>query len=112
MPGSVASAGVIAGTLAVCVALGAVAAASVHSQRVAAAADAAALAAADAASGAVPGLPCERAAEVAAAVGATVASCTLDGLIATVSVTAPFGALPVSATARAGPPPENAKPTA
>jgi secretion/DNA translocation related TadE-like protein len=105
MPGTVASSGVIAVVAVLGVAVGAVAAACVHAQRVAAAADAAALAAADAASGAVIGVPCERAAELAETAGADVLSCEVDGLIATVSVGAPFGVLPMSATARAGPPP-------
>lgn len=105
MPGTVAAAGGVALLATVTVALCAVAGASVHAQRVAGAADAAALAAADAASGAVLGVPCERAAQVAAAAGASVGSCEVDGLIATVSVSAPWGALPAVATARAGPPP-------
>lgn len=104
MPGAVQAAGVVAVVAGLTVALGAVAAASVHAQRVSSAADAAALAAADAASGAVPGVPCERAAEVAAAMGARVESCDLDALVATVRVEARFGAFPVVAAARAGPP--------
>lgn len=105
MPGTVAAvggAGLLAATV---VALCAVAGASAHAQKVSAAADAAALAAADAASGAVPGVPCERAAEVADAAGASVIRCDVDGLIATVAVSAPWGALPAEAIARAGPPP-------
>lgn len=105
MPGTVANVGLVAAVAGLCVALGAVAAASVHAQRVASAADGAALAAADAASGAVRGIPCERAAEVAATAGAEVSECVLEGLIATVTVSAPFGMLPAAATARAGPPP-------
>lgn len=104
MAGSVASAGVAGCAVALTLALGAVAGASVHGQRLASAADAAALAAADAASGAVLGVPCERAAEVAEASDAAVTVCTLDGLIATITVSAPFGMLPASASARAGPP--------
>jgi secretion/DNA translocation related TadE-like protein len=87
------------------VAAAGVGAASVVAQRVAGAADSAALAAADAASGAVPGVPCDRAAEVASALGAGMRSCELVELIATVSVSVPFGAFEVTATARAGPPP-------
>lgn len=105
MAGTAATAGIIAAVAGLTVALGAVTAASLHAQRVASAADAAALAAADAASGAVLGMPCERAAEVARAAGATVAGCHLEGLVATITVTASFGMLPCSATARAGPPP-------
>lgn len=69
------------------------------------AADAAALAAADARVGAVTGFPCERAAEVAAANGATMRSCTVDGLIATVTVTRLVGGFELVEIATAGPPP-------
>ncbi len=105
MPGTVLTVGVATAVAAAVVACCAVAGASVHAQRLAGAADAAALAAADAASGAVSGVPCERAAEVAAAAGAGVVRCTLDGLVATVTVGDMWGVLPASATARAGPPP-------
>jgi secretion/DNA translocation related TadE-like protein len=74
-------------------------------QRVIGAADAAALAAADAASGAVAGVPCGLAERVAAANRAALTSCVLDGLIATVTVSATFGAVPFSARSTAGPPP-------
>ena len=81
-------------------------AASVFSQKLSTVADAAALAAADAASGAVSGAaPCERAAELAETGTATVSTCELDGLIATVTVSATFLRFPVTAMARAGPPP-------
>jgi secretion/DNA translocation related TadE-like protein len=73
-------------------------------QAVTGAADGAALAAADVAVGIEPGIPCEVAAAVAAANGARLASCELDGLIATVSTARSFLGLPMSATARAGPP--------
>jgi secretion/DNA translocation related TadE-like protein len=79
--------------------------AAVQSQRAADAADAAALAAADTASGAANGVACDRATEVAGAGGASVTACRLDGLIATVSVSVPFGPLHAMASARAGPPP-------
>ncbi|CAN5198133.1 hypothetical protein BH11ACT3_BH11ACT3_12940 [soil metagenome] len=69
------------------------------------AADAAALAAADGASGAVSGDPCRLAAQVAAADGAALASCRLDGLVATIGVAARFGPFPVRALSTAGPPP-------
>jgi secretion/DNA translocation related TadE-like protein len=78
--------------------------AAVQSQRAAAAADAAALAAADAASGAVTGIPCDRADQLAAAGGAGLDACTLDGLVATVTVRVPMGPLHATASARAGPP--------
>lgn len=76
----------------------------VHRQ-VATAADAAALAAADVASGAVPGGVCEAAAAVAEANRTALTECRTDELSVTVRVTAPWLALDVSASARAGPPP-------
>lgn len=104
MAGTVTSVGIAAVGVAVIVAAAAVGAASVVAQRAAGAADAAALAAADAASGAVVGVPCDRADEVVSAGGARLRSCELAELIATVSVSVLFGALEVTATARAGPP--------
>lgn len=68
------------------------------------AADAAALAAADARVGVVTGYPCDRAAEVAEANGATLTACDVDGLIATVSVSATFAGFRLESTATAGPP--------
>ncbi|GAA3657251.1 Rv3654c family TadE-like protein [Microbacterium marinilacus] len=105
MAGSALAAGI--GSVAAVLVLGLAAsgAAAVESQRVAGVADAAALAAADTVSGAIAGDPCARASEVAAAQRATLAGCSLDGLIATVSVASTFVGLPVRATARAGPPP-------
>ena len=79
--------------------------AAVFGQRLAGAADAAALAAADAASGAVAGVPCESAEAVARSAAAELPGCEIDGLTATVTVSAMFGGLPAVATARAGPPP-------
>ena len=108
MAGAATAVGIAAAVAVLTVGLAAAGAAGVHAQRLAAAADAAALAAADAASGAVAGVPCERASEIAASFGATVSMCELEGLIATVRVSADFGALPASATARAGPPPRPA----
>ena len=70
---------------------------------VAGAADAAALAAADAASGLVPGHPCDLAARVAAANGSSVENCTVDGLVATVTVGRTILGLAVSEQASAGP---------
>lgn len=106
MAGTTAAVGGVAAAVVLTVALAAVAAATVHTQRLAGAADAAALAAADAASGAVAGVPCERATEVAVAAGVEVSACDLDGLVATVRVSAPFGGFAASAIARAGPPPD------
>lgn len=94
---------VVAATLATAIA--AAGAASARMVQVAGIADAAALAAADAASGAATGVPCERAEQLATRSGASLTECDLDGLVATVAVTAPFGLLTASARARAGPPP-------
>ena len=70
---------------------------------VAGAADSAALAAADARVGAVTGFPCERAAEVAEANGATLTGCTVDGLIATVTVQRQIAGFTLRQTSTAGP---------
>ena len=70
---------------------------------VAGAADAAALAAADARVGAVTGFPCERAAEVAAANGAFLEKCTVDGLVATVTVQRQIAGFAIEQTSTAGP---------
>lgn len=105
MPGTAAGTAVIAVIVTATLGLGAVGAAAVHTQRLAAAADAAALAAADAASGAVSGFPCARADEIAARASVDVVSCEVVGLIATIRVSAAFGPFPASAAARAGPPP-------
>lgn len=78
-------------------------AALVTRHAVAGAADAAALAAADAASGLVPGYPCETAARVAAANGVVLASCTVDGLVATVSLSRGILGLAITERATAGP---------
>lgn len=69
-----------------------------------AAADAAALAAADVAVGIFAGVPCEVAVAVAAANGSELASCTVDGLVVTVSTKRSFLGLPLFAVATAGPP--------
>ncbi|WP_243073985.1 Rv3654c family TadE-like protein [Microbacterium sp. SS28] len=106
MAGTGLAVGIVAGCAALVLGLTTVSAAAVTGQRLAGAADAAALAAADAASGASRGVPCERAADVAQAGGASLAACDVDGLVATVTVSATFGALTASASARAGPPPE------
>lgn len=73
-------------------------------QRVVAAADAAALAAADTALGIHPGIPCQVAAEVTAAHGVNLVRCDLDGVVATVAVSAEIAGVAVDASARAGPP--------
>ena len=81
-----------------------VAAVFVVSQRAENAADAAALAAADAISGAVPGVPCELAAMVATRNGAAMATCSIDGPVASITVAITVAGLELGATARAGPP--------
>ena len=93
----------VTATLAIgCATAGSVASVSAH---LAGIADAAALAAADAVSGAATGIPCERAAGLAERGGADLVRCDLDGLIATIEVTASVGAFTVRARARAGPAP-------
>ena len=105
MAGTVLSVGIAVCTATLAASFVTAGAAAAFGQRMAGVADAAALAAADAASGAVTGIPCDRAAEVASAAGADIASCSLDGLVATVGIASSFLRLPASATARAGPPP-------
>lgn len=105
MAGTVVSVGMVAAAVALTLALAASTSAAVVGQRVSGAADAAALAAADAASGAATGVPCERAAEIADAVNTALVECGVDGLVATVTVSARLGPLTASARARAGPPP-------
>lgn len=106
MAGSALAAGVLAVTAALSMGLTAVGGAAVTAQRAAGAADAAALAAADAASGAVPTAedPCALAARVAAASGVTLTGCSVDGLVATVQVSAAYAGLAAVSRARAGPP--------
>ncbi|ALJ19486.1 hypothetical protein [Microbacterium sp. No. 7] len=104
MAGTAVAAGVLAATAVFAAGVATAGAASVRSVQVAGVADAAALAAADAASGAVPGVPCERAGQLAARGGATLVACEVDGLVAVVEVSAPFGVFAASARARAGPP--------
>jgi secretion/DNA translocation related TadE-like protein len=103
--GAVLALAIVGATTAVLVVVLSLGAALVLRQRVIGAADAAALAAADAASGAVAGVPCSLAARVAAANHAVLTVCQLDGLVATVTVSATFGAVPFSARSTAGPPP-------
>ncbi|WP_309709489.1 Rv3654c family TadE-like protein [Pseudolysinimonas sp.] len=81
-----------------------VGAALAQRQRVIAAADAGALAAADTALGIHSGIPCEQAARVVDAHGATMVACEVEGVVATVSVSARVGGVLVTAEARAGPP--------
>ncbi|MEO5534072.1 MAG: Rv3654c family TadE-like protein [Pseudolysinimonas sp.] len=73
-------------------------------QRAIAAADSGALAAADTALGIHPGAPCLQAAAVVETYDARLASCDLDGVIATVTVSVTVAGIVVNARARAGPP--------
>lgn len=82
----------------------AVGAALAQRQRVIAAADAGALAAADTALGIHPGIPCEEAARVVEASEATLVACDVEGVVATISVSARIAGVLVTAEARAGPP--------
>jgi secretion/DNA translocation related TadE-like protein len=103
--GAVLALAIVGGMTVVLVAVLSLGAALVLRQRVIGAADAAALAAADAASGAVAGVSCGVAAPVAAANGAVLDGCELDGLVATVRVSARFGVIVFTARSTAGPPP-------
>ncbi len=106
MTGTVVSVGIAGCTVLLCAGALTAGQAAVASQRAAAAADAAALAAADTVTGLHPGDPCVRAAAVASSGGASIDDCTVDGLVATITVTvsvAPWGT--ARAQARAGPPP-------
>ncbi len=102
--GSVLALAIVGATTVVLVAVLSLGAALVLRQRVIGAADAAALAAADGASGAVAGAPCGLAERVAQANHAILGRCVLDGLVATVTVSASFGGVPFSARSTAGPP--------
>jgi len=105
MAGSILATGLVGCAAALSVGLALPGSAAVFGQRLAGAADAAALAAADAASGAVSGIPCELAQAIAEAAHAELSGCDIDGLTATVTVSAMFGRMPATASARAGPPP-------
>lgn len=73
-------------------------------QRVVAAADAGALAAADMALGIHPGVPCQAAAAVVEAHDAVLSECRIEGVVATITASANFAGIPISVSARAGPP--------
>jgi secretion/DNA translocation related TadE-like protein len=103
--GSVLALAVLGAVAIVAIAALALGAALTVRQRVIGAADAAALAAADGASGAVAGEPCALARRLAEAGGAALDSCVVDGLVATVAVSARVGPVPFGARSRAGPPP-------
>lgn len=101
---SIASAGVVCAIGIAAAGLVGIGGAAAESQRASGIADAAALAAAETLAGFAAGEPCDRASEVASAQAANLVACALDGLVATVTVETRFGAFPVTASARAGPP--------
>jgi secretion/DNA translocation related TadE-like protein len=101
---SVLALGLIGAVVAVTAAIVPITVAFVASQRAANAADAAALAAADAVSGALAGVPCELASRVASRNAGTLTACTVDGPIASVTVTVGEAGFTLGASARAGPP--------
>jgi secretion/DNA translocation related TadE-like protein len=101
--GSVLAIGIMGATLLLFIACAPVAELLISQSAVAATADAAALAAADARVGIVAGFPCEIAAKVAIANRVRLASCSLDGLDATVRVTRLVLGFAVEARATAGP---------
>ena len=104
---SVLAVGLVAATLIAAGLLAPLCAAFAARQAAAGAADAAALAAADTASGLVPGVPCEKANRAAELNGARLEECVVEGLIARVTVSTSVLSLPITASARAGPPPES-----
>ncbi|GAA3875665.1 hypothetical protein GCM10022381_17960 [Leifsonia kafniensis] len=103
--GSVLAVGLLGATMAATAAVIPVLVTLSVSAQVQGAADAAALAAADTASGALPGVPCEAASRTAEVNGASVVVCTIDGLIASVTVSRVFVGITIDARSRAGPPP-------
>ncbi|MFF9563504.1 Rv3654c family TadE-like protein [Leifsonia sp. NPDC014704] len=72
--------------------------------RAAMAADLAALAGADVASGRAGGVPCDVAQGVAQLNGAALTGCEQNGVVVTVTASAPYLAFAATASARAGPP--------
>jgi Flp pilus assembly protein TadG len=104
MTASIATAGAICAIGIAAAGLVGIGAAAAESQRASGIADAAALAAAETLAGFAAGEPCERAHRVAASQSGSVTGFGHDGLVATVTVRTRFGAIPVAAVARAGPP--------
>ncbi len=98
--------GVLLAVCAVLLALAPLGAAVAARQRLVGAADSSALAAADTSSGRRAGSPCSIAAAVAAANGAHLAACAVDPAgVVTVTVAISVVGWPITAAARAGPPP-------
>ena len=104
MGATIATAGIVCALGIAATAFVGLGAAASESQRAAGIADAAALAAADTLAGFAAGEPCRNAEAVAISQTASIARCDLEGLIATVEIRSHFGAIPVTAIARAGPP--------
>jgi secretion/DNA translocation related TadE-like protein len=103
--GAVLALAIVGAAILVAVAVLGLGSALVLRQRTIGAADAAAVGAADGASGAIAVEPCRAAAQAAAANHATLVACRLDGLVATVEVSARFGVTVFTARSSAGPPP-------
>jgi len=104
MPGTVSTLGLVAVVTGLVAGLAVVGGAVLTAERMAGTADAAALAAADAASGAVPGVPCDEAARIAEAGEASLRECSVEGLVATITVGGAYGGISFDARSRAGPP--------
>jgi secretion/DNA translocation related TadE-like protein len=102
--GSVLAVAVLACVLVMTAAVVPTSAALVVKQRVVAAADAAALATADTASGLVAGVPCDAGRRIAQRNGAALTACSVNGAIATVTASSSWLGLPITVSARAGPP--------
>jgi secretion/DNA translocation related TadE-like protein len=102
--GSVLAVGLLGATMAATAAFVPVLVGLSVSAQVQGAADAAALAAADTVSGALTGVPCEAATRTANVNGASIATCSLNGLIASVTVSREFVGITIEARSRAGPP--------
>lgn len=102
--GSVLAVGVIGAIFALSALIIPVSLALAVKHRVEAAADAAALAAANTASGRIGGYPCHAAGDAAAINGATLGSCTLDGVVVTVTAHSAWLGFTITAKSRAGPP--------
>lgn len=102
--GTILAIGVVSAVVAIVSMLVTVSVALAVKQKTIAAADSTALAAADTASGLLPGYPCEAASRTAEINGMTLTACSLEGIVATTSVSTHYLGLLVTASARAGPP--------
>ncbi|WP_440708427.1 Rv3654c family TadE-like protein [Herbiconiux sp. YIM B11900] len=102
--GSILGVGLVLALAVLVCALAPLGAALAGHQRLQGAADSAALAAADTASGRVAGFPCEAAGEVTASLAGSLVGCVVADGLATVVVSGEVGGIPLTASARAGPP--------